>query len=818
MERGTGIFRILSVLVLVFAFPLFAGSEDLYRSNQIGMRFEEIRPAERSGHPWVLSRTVSGNRETLTLFHEGKEEKRWERQYASAGRLGEETFSEGDVLQTVQRFDGLGRVAEEETYEQGELQEIRENRYVRGELDSVTVRGPDGALLFTDRYIRTRDRKLREVRREYPDGSSRVSAFSFSDDRLLQEQHLREQEGVLLRYDGSGRLAFREEWDAERLVRLERFTYDGDRLVSSTVTVPGSARREEFAYNEAGRIVSERVLTGSVIARETRYLYEEDLLVERQVESRGVTETWRYEYDGDGEQRRETYLKNGVREKVVVRTGEDERSEELYLAGELFLRAYYRGNEKIREEFIRNGEVIRVRETGGTGWDRWDRCRRQGRYGRRKPMNIRWVFFVASRNFRTRRREKGHASSLLSVAGIAVGVMTLITVLGVMNGFQIGYIEDILEVSSYHLRLRASEALQPESIRELQSLPGVRALVPFSDVQTLAVGSYSDPRACMVRGIPQESFEHDRGLREHLEIVRGSFDVEQPGTIVIGSELSRFLGVQVGQRISLLALPHAAGSGGLRPEGVEYLVTGVFRTGYYLFDLTWSFVSIDDPVMFPAGTERVWGMKLDDRFRDRQMLSRLQSLPEAGGIEAVSWREYNRAFFGALRMEKIMLLLLVGLIFIVVAVNIFHSLRRTVYEKREEIGILRAVGAGSHGIRAIFVSEGLLIGFVGGVVGVILGLLLASHINEVFLLAERIANGVLFLAGLLLRPLFPGGTGESFSLFSPTYFYLTEVPSRVLFPEVLLVYLFAQLSTAAAAFFASLRISGISPAGVLREE
>jgi lipoprotein-releasing system permease protein len=296
--------------------------------------------------------------------------------------------------------------------------------------------------------------------------------------------------------------------------------------------------------------------------------------------------------------------------------------------------------------------------------------------------NPSWIFLVAGRYFKTRRREKGNAASVLSAVGIAVGVMTLIAVLSVMNGFQLNTIEAILELNSYHVRIipeNPALGLPPGSLMRLQAIPGVRAVFPFTEIQTLARGAYQDSQVCGRRALPQDIMGTDNPLAEKLQIVQGSFDLSSPQSLVIGSELARRLGVKAGASISLLNLAGADFSG-LKPENLVFRVQGVFKSGYYEYDMAWGFLSLENakPLMSPADSV-LTGIKLTDRFDDEATLRRAGEIVGGGG-SAISWREYNKAIFGALRVEKVMLMVLIGLIFIVVASNIYQSLRRSVYE------------------------------------------------------------------------------------------------------------------------------------------
>ena len=151
---------------------------------------------------------------------------------------------------------------------------------------------------------------------------------------------------------------------------------------------------------------------------------------------------------------------------------------------------------------------------------------------------------------------------------------------------------------------------------------------------------------------------------------------------------------------------------------------------------------------------------------------------------------------------------LVGLIFIVVGLNIYQAQRRIVLERREEIGLLRAVGAGDRAVRLVFVWDGLIIGLTGAVSGTALGLFISFNIAAFFSLLENIVNAILAL--FYQR--------EGFAIFSPAVFYIKELKARVIPQEVLLIFLFGVFSALGASWFASGRVSRIKPAEVLRYE
>ena len=449
---------------------------------------------------------------------------------------------------------------------------------------------------------------------------------------------------------------------------------------------------------------------------------------------------------------------------------------------------------------------------------------------------LRWLFFIAGRFLATRRKEKGHTASLLSVLGIAVGVLALITVLAVMNGFQHGTIESILEVNSYHLRVHGPRSASPGVAEDLAGLGQVQAATRFLDVQTMVRGYFNDPGFAVVRGIDGDAYSEDEGLRDNLSFVSGSFDIKRPASIVIGLELARSIGATVGDTISLVSL--TGDDLDIRnPEERRVNITGVFRTGYLDYDRAWAYMEFDHAVSLLGAdpSEAVVGVKLEDRDRIRSAETRIRAhlasmegevvggsadspdapdAPDNSVWQVESWRSYNSSIFGALAVEKAMLLVLVGLIFVVVSVNIFQSLKRSVIERADEIAIIKALGADPRGVQMIFVLEGVLIGAVGAFAGLLLGLALATNVNSVFVLAERAlalaSDLVLWLAGPFV--------GSQAMLPSPSYGYLVTIPTDIVFVEVAAVCLFAVGSSVVAAYLASGRAARIKPAEVLRDE
>jgi lipoprotein-releasing system permease protein len=304
----------------------------------------------------------------------------------------------------------------------------------------------------------------------------------------------------------------------------------------------------------------------------------------------------------------------------------------------------------------------------------------------------------------------------------------------------------------------------------------------------------------------------------------GDFDLVDERNILLGAELARRLGLKTGDEVNLFSIPHifsAADDDEDQDTGLRiFTVKGIFRTSYYEYDMSWAFVNIKSAASY-SGENTVLGIKLKNRFNDNKMRDELQkNLEDREGFknaELSSWRDYNRAFFGALRTEKLFMFILVGIIFIVVGLNIYQAQRRTVLEHREDIGLLRAIGGGENAVRLIFVCDGAIIGLCGAVSGLVLGLLVSLNISLFFTIIENIVNFFINIVNFIANRFNAEGVDE-YSIFSPAIFYIKEIPARLIPQETVMIFMFGFLSALVAAWFASRKVSRILVAEVLRYE
>ena len=426
--------------------------------------------------------------------------------------------------------------------------------------------------------------------------------------------------------------------------------------------------------------------------------------------------------------------------------------------------------------------------------------------------SFRWIFDVSRRFASVDRKSRSSATSFLAVLVICFGVMSLVTVVSVMNGFQMSFVNAIMELSSFHIRVSKSDCqTEADFLNFCADSKEIRCVSPFYESQALLVGNKSKESAGIIRGVDARTCEFDEGFAREIKIVSGSFDLSSADSIVLGSYLAQSLGVTTGNTVNLLAL-----SGGkdveLLSQNRQFKVTGIFECGYYDINQGYAFVSLEAAHMYFGEDAPVfYGIKIRRPQNDGFVSAAIKSCFPDAAVQ--SWREYNRTFFGALRVEKNILMLLVFLIFVVVAVNIYNGMRRLVFERSQEIAALSALGGTSFQIKAIFVVRGFLTGAAGTVIGIVLGIFISLNIRSVFLAVSH----CLYWLELFFTSVF-SPENAAFVTENQMYAIYASIPARIIPSEVLLISLFGVLSPLLASALASRSVLKLKIAEVLHNE
>lgn len=326
--------------------------------------------------------------------------------------------------------------------------------------------------------------------------------------------------------------------------------------------------------------------------------------------------------------------------------------------------------------------------------------------------------------------------SLFAVCGVALGVAALIVVIGVMNGFTTDLRDKILGVNAHVIVNAFSGGIHDhQALADLcREVPGVTGATPFvySEVMLSASGGV---KGVVLRGI--ETSTADQVLSLTRDMVSGSVnDLEEmdgfPG-VVIGAEMSKRLGLEVGSTVNLLSPTGTQSSVGFTPKVRVFRVAGIFRTGMYEYDATLGYVTIDAARNLLGFKEDVVSgleVRLADVYKADQVSDALRAKLHNFPVYVRNWQEMNANLFAALELEKTAMFIILAMIVLVGSFSIVTMLVMLVMQKTKDIAVLMSLGADEGMIRRIFMYQGSFIGAVGTALGYGIGIPVALLLKK----------------------------------------------------------------------------------------
>ncbi|MGD0916286.1 MAG: lipoprotein-releasing ABC transporter permease subunit [Thermodesulfobacteriota bacterium] len=418
---------------------------------------------------------------------------------------------------------------------------------------------------------------------------------------------------------------------------------------------------------------------------------------------------------------------------------------------------------------------------------------------------MRYEWFIGLRYLKAKRKQTFISIiTVISIAGVTVGVMALIVVLAVMSGFEKTMKEKILGTQAHLILQKADqEGLDhyEEVVKKVEGVKGVVSAAPF----ILSLGmlsSESNVSGVVLKGIDPDLEGKVTELAHNMKAGSlqnlGETGEANPRGIILGVELARILSVSVNDHVKVISPSGTLTPMGMMPQMKRFRVAGVFYSGMYEFDNTFAYMSIQSAQKFFDMDSRVTGIeiKVDDVYRVKEIGKEIRhrlGFP----FWTKDWMEMNRNLFSALKLEKVAMFIILVLIVLVAAFNIISTLIMVVMEKTRDIAILKAMGAPSRGILEIFVIEGLVIGVVGTGLGAILGLGMALNLEKVSGFVEKLFG---------------------FKFLPSDVYYIDKLPSQVNPLDVGLIVMTAILIALLATLYPSWRASKLDPAEALRYE
>jgi len=384
----------------------------------------------------------------------------------------------------------------------------------------------------------------------------------------------------------------------------------------------------------------------------------------------------------------------------------------------------------------------------------------------------------------------------VSLLGVALGVAALITVLSVMNGFETELRTRLLSLSAHATLTDGGAPIDDwrQRIQQLQGAPGLEGAAPYIDTDAM-LGRQPAMSGAVVRGIDPAL---EPGVSTIADVMReGKLSDLQPGSnrIILGRMLAYQLQVGVGDPVTVMIPGGSANGGPMVPRLQQFEVSGIFEVGLQEHDSVLALVNLQDAEAFrglsgPTGIR----LKFDDVLKAPE-LARAAAKRLAPGLTVRDWTQENEAYFRAIGIEKTMMGLILMLIVAVAAFNIVATLVMVVSDKRTDIAILRTLGLSPRGVIAVFMTQGVLIGWIGTAIGVALGCALALNVDVIVPLLEHTFG---------------------FHIMDPDVYYISGIPSETHAGDVARIALAALVLTFIATVYPAFQAARTQPAEALR--
>ena len=414
------------------------------------------------------------------------------------------------------------------------------------------------------------------------------------------------------------------------------------------------------------------------------------------------------------------------------------------------------------------------------------------------------TLFIGLRYTRAKRKKNFISFiSFISIGGIALGMMTMIVVLSVMNGFQNEVRQRNLAMA-YDLSIRNSNPQGfvenwQESYSEIKDNPNIIAAAPFNNGEGLmaANGQFFPVK---IQGVDPDYESAVSTISDSMttDFISGAdFTILEEGEFgtVLGSDLALNLGLNVGDYVTLITPKIQITAAGAIPRMKRLKVVGIFRLGAYEYDSVMALMNYKDSgriYQIPKNSVSGFRLKLNDPMAARETAE--QAKAKLGDeYSTMTWIEEFKTLFKMIEIEKLTMFTIMSLIVAVAVFNVVSTLVMVVTEKRPEIAILRTLGMSPAQIMMIFMVQGIFIGFFGAIIGILLGLLIAFNVNSI----------ITFIEGI-----FGGNVGNAF--------YVMEIPSIVIWSDIYVVALITFGLASVATLYPAWKASRTQPAEALR--
>ncbi|MCX7883044.1 MAG: ABC transporter permease [Brevinematales bacterium] len=427
-------------------------------------------------------------------------------------------------------------------------------------------------------------------------------------------------------------------------------------------------------------------------------------------------------------------------------------------------------------------------------------------------MNV--IVYLATKYLKFKGSDRGISIiSLIALFTIVVSAMAATVILSAANGMHYSYM-DKLASKDFHAVIYGYGRGVPDYetlALELKKAPGVVDVVPFLDQQALIKGPLGT-YGVMVKAFPRDFYFNDREFRTRFPLLKGEeTNSVWRHAIFLGYNLADNLGVTMGDWVYLTLVNDDM----LSLLQYKFKVAGIFEAGYAEYDTSLVFVNLEDAMALQENVRASLALRVKDPFQIERWLPKIR---EISPFYVYSWKSLNRNNLVNIRNEKVMMRIILTIFFIVVCFNILSTMMATVLDKREEIGILKAMGLRPKSVMSVFLMDGFLIGVIGSVVGIFFGLFFALNLNHILHGIEAFVNFWNHVAYLSLRIFFAVKKPAKFEFFDPTAYYIREFPMKIQLEDLIVIMGLSVVCSMVAVIWPAYRAGKLRPIEVLRND
>ncbi len=426
-----------------------------------------------------------------------------------------------------------------------------------------------------------------------------------------------------------------------------------------------------------------------------------------------------------------------------------------------------------------------------------------------------FVLYLASKYMRFKASERGISTiAIIAFLTIVISAAAAVVILSAANGFHYSFIEKLMTKDA-HVTIYGPDkgiADYESIIQEITKIRGVETAYPFYDGQALIEGSLNIWGA-YIKGIPKHFYEHDEDFQTQFKVLDGTFDLSERFSIALGENLALNLGVGVGSYVTLTVYNED-----LFSATYKFRVTGIFSAGYADYDTSLAFVSFEDAQEIYNAFGYAYGIavKVDRPFEaDRYIPSFKEICPQ---YYMTTWKDMNRENLVSLENEKTLMMVILFVFFGIVFFNILATMIAMVLDRREEIGILKAMGLKPSDTLGVFLFTGFLLGVVGSFLGVAAGLFFTIALNTILHFIEYVIDFVNFFAFYLVSQVTQIPYPSHFEFFKSTVYYITSFPIRIEYGDLVFIILASVAVSSLAIIFPARQASRLRPVEVLRND